>query len=124
MTEANEGGASWYGVRCIFATHEIKPWGPYQLDPGVTSYEERVTIWRATGMEAAIALAEIDAAEYAEALECEYLGLAQCFSFDGEPRQGTEVFSLIRDSKLPPDEYIEAFFETGTEYQTDVADDE
>jgi hypothetical protein len=30
---------------------------------------------------------------------------------------GVEVFSLIRDSDLPPKEYLDQFFDTGTEHQ-------
>lgn len=34
-----------------------------------------------------------------------------------EPGHGAEVFSLLRDSHLEGDEYIQAFFATGSERQ-------
>lgn len=120
MVSAMTDGAtpsSWYAVRCILVAAENKPWGPTDLELGEAAYEERITLWRAASMDAAIALAEADAEEYAEDLESEYAGLAQCYRFDGEPEQGAEVFSLIRRSRLEPDDYIDRFFETGGECQ-------
>jgi len=32
---------------------------------------------------------------------------------------GAEVFSLLRESDLEPDAYLDAFFDTGTERQTE-----
>lgn len=37
------------------------------------------------------------------------------------PRDGAEVFSLMRDSDLEPDDYLDAFFSTGNERQGDVS---
>jgi hypothetical protein len=34
---------------------------------------------------------------------------------DGEPGKGAEVFSLMRESGLPADEYVGRFFATGAE---------
>jgi len=33
----------------------------------------------------------------------------------GHPSSGAEVFSLVRDSELGTDEYLDSFFDTGTE---------
>jgi len=33
------------------------------------------------------------------------------------PDHGSEVFSLLRNSDLQPDEYLNAFFDTGSERQ-------
>ncbi|MEO6082403.1 MAG: hypothetical protein ABIQ18_04785 [Umezawaea sp.] len=46
----------WYSVRCVFqwSGHEGKP------------YEERITLWRARGLEHAVELAEAEAVAYAE----------------------------------------------------------
>lgn len=114
---------SWYGVRCIFADVRNKPWGPHDLEPGEMAYEERVTLWHAKSFKRAIALAEVDAKEYAEILESEYIGLAQAFRFDGKPKQGAEVFSLIRRSSLDVEKYLDRYFDTGTEYQRQTTDD-
>jgi hypothetical protein len=103
-----EGGSnlSWYGVRCIFKWRD-RP-----------EYEERVTVWHATSFEAAIERAEAEAREYGADTELEYLGLAQAFDLKADQiADGSEVFSLIRTSPLAPDEYINRFFDTGSERQ-------
>lgn len=102
----------WYSVRCVFQTPHEEGF----------SYEERVTLWRAGDFDEAIALAEEEASEYAAAVsdetaQTEYVGLAQSYWLSDEPDQGAEVFSLIRDSTLDSDAYLERFFDTGTEHQ-------
>jgi hypothetical protein len=99
----------WFAVRCVFL-HEPQ------------RYEERVTLWLADNAEAAVASAEADAEGYADGLDgCEYLGLAQCFHlFDAEVGSGSEVFSLIRESELPPTRYLDVFFDTGSELQREL----
>jgi hypothetical protein len=101
--------AGWYGVRCVFR------WNSWADSP----YEERITLWRADSLDAAIALAETEAAEYAAEHEFEYVNLAQAYRMDddAEPTSGTEVFSLLRDSDLAPDEYLDTYFSTGSEYE-------
>lgn len=47
----------------------------------------------------------------------EYVGLAQAFHMFDSPVSGREVFSLMQDSELPPEEYIDRFFDTGRERQ-------
>jgi hypothetical protein len=85
--------------------------------PGVAgTYEERITVWRATDLDAAISPAGNDAGEYAaDAADARYLGLAQAYAIADEPSQGVEVYSLMRDSQLPPAAYLDAFFDTGAE---------
>lgn len=105
---------SWFGVRCLFRlTGFARTEGG---DPHV--YEERVTLWQAASLDEAIALAETEAADYADAASGnEYLGLAQANALLDEPIHGAEVFSLLRESPLRPDAYLDAFFDTGTERQ-------
>ena len=47
------------------------------------------------------------------------MGLAQAFHLAGEGSicDGSEIFSLMRDSTQTPDQYIERFFDTGNEHQ-------
>ncbi len=100
----------WYAVRCVFAVKAERR----------TRYEERVTLWRVSSLEGAIKRAEQEAGEYAGDIGAEYLGLAQSFHLAVENRpleSGDEVFSLIRESELPPDDYISRFLDTGTEFQ-------
>jgi hypothetical protein len=107
----------WYSVRCVFQLNEISE--------GDSPYEERITLWQASDFDQAIEQAEAEALDYIEDTEWAYLGLAQCFYLGDEVTQvgtGTEIYSLIRDSDLPPDEYLDAFFDTGTEHQRHVKD--
>lgn len=100
----------WYCVRCVFAFE----------GPGPIRYEERITLWHAETFDDAIAAAEAEAADYAELLDGEYVGLAQAFHLAVEDRavgNGDEVFSLMRESTMDPEEYITRYFATGTELQ-------
>ena len=100
---------SWFGVRCIFK----------HANAGV--YEERITIWRARDFSDAISMAENEATEYVEILgDVSYLGLAQGFSLSEVPGHGAEVFSLMRDSALGEDEYLDTFFTTGSEREGEI----
>ncbi|WP_267420304.1 MULTISPECIES: hypothetical protein [unclassified Curtobacterium] len=98
---------AWFGVRCVFRH-------------GGSTYEERIVIVLAADFDHAIAKAEDDAAEYADDVNAEYVGLAQAFALFDDLGDGSEVFSLMRDSDLTPDEYLTAFFDTGDERQHDA----
>ncbi|OKJ15620.1 hypothetical protein [Kitasatospora sp. CB01950] len=100
---------NWYGVRCVFE------WAA----SGGRSYEERITLWQASSADDAIARAEAEAETYATETGVAYLGLAQSYRLggDGVPGAGAEVFSLLRDSTLEPDAYLDAYFDSRTERQ-------
>lgn len=106
----------WFGVRCVFA------WSGWEGKP----YEERITLWRARSLDHAIELAEHEAEGYAADIGAQYLHLSQAYAITegGEIGSGTEVFSLLRDSDLAPDEYIDAFFETGREHIQESPEDD
>ena len=106
-----DGDEEWFAVRCVL-----------RLDKPNT-YEERITLWRTDTFEEAIALAEAEVENYASNVGDEYLGLAQAYRLAYQPGHGAEIFSLLRDSQLDPDTYIETFFSTGTERQGIVEDD-
>jgi len=101
-------GPQWYTVRCLFGAPRGKGF----------VYEERMTLWCTDSFENAISFAESEAAVYAKANKLEYLELAQVCLLPGHPTSGAEVFSLVRDSELGTDEYLDSFFDTGTERQT------
>jgi hypothetical protein len=106
MTEPKPIDESWFSVRCVLHYRDRD------------AYEERITLWRAANLDEAIARAEGEAREYASDLETpEYTGLAQANQLYDPPGEGAEVFSLIRDSQLPPDQYLNTFFDTGSERQ-------
>jgi hypothetical protein len=99
----------WYAVRCLFQG----------TDGGEASYEERITLWRAASLEDALSRAAAEAVEYAEFAGLTYVtGFDQSYPLaDAPPRDGAEVFSLIRGSSLPPTAYIDRFLATGEERQ-------
>ena len=110
---ADGGEKAWFAVRCVFRMG----WPP---DLEVPHYEERITLWHSSSADEAIARAEAEALEYVDVFEESadtYLGLAQSFHLDDSPGDGAEIFSLIRASELGPDDYQDAFFDTGTERQ-------
>jgi hypothetical protein len=107
---------SWFSVRCIIR------WSEHEGTP----YEERITLWQADSASEAICLAEEEAREYAELLNFEFVECAQLYELGplkGGFADGTEVFSLLRDSNLDPDDYLDRFFDTGHEHQEEVEDD-
>lgn len=116
MTGGKEQAAreDWYTVRCVFQ------WSGWEDRP----FEERITLWRASSVEQAIEYAEAEAVRYAEENGFEYLEFAQAFAMTpGEtPGNGAELFSLLRDSDLSPDDYLTAYFDTGQEHGTDSVD--
>ncbi len=106
MGATKDFASGWFGVRCLFQWKERG------------SYEERITMWRAGSFEEAIRKAEFEAADYAETNDLIYLGLAQGFWVFGERIvDGTEVFSLVRDSDLGVEAYLDTFYDSGAERQ-------
>jgi hypothetical protein len=63
--------------------------------------------------------AEAEAEEYAEFSGATYLsGFAQAYHLAyAPPRDGAEVFSVVRDSSLPPNRYMDRFFSSCQERQ-------
>ena len=78
-------------------------------------YEERITIWKAESIDEALSLAKSEATAYAADGEKD-LGLSQAYELDESvDATGVEVFSLLRESDLEPDDYVRTFFLTGKE---------
>ena len=100
----------WYAVRSLF----------HHPEEGASGYEERITLWQAADLDDALARAAAEADEYAEFAGASYLSdFAQSYPLaDAPPRDGVEVFSLTRSSTLPPQPYVEQFFDTGRERQS------
>jgi hypothetical protein len=104
-----DDGLGWYGVRCVFR------WN----DRGGRPYEERITLWRAASAAQAIELAEREGRDYALDNGFEQVRFAQAYQLSEERiTQGSEVFSLLRDSELGPEKYLDTFFDTGGEHQS------
>ena len=117
-----EEQTSWYAVRSVFRAQTTAEFAPADLADGESAYEERITLWQATSFEEAIARAEEEATEYAEFLNVEHVSeFAQAYHVaDVPPRDGSEIFSLIRYSPLGPEPYVDQFFDTGAERQEHV----
>ena len=100
-----------YSVRCLFR------WESRPNQKAKNLYEERITLWQASSINQAIELAEKEAEEYASD-DMEFLGYSQGFAlFEPITANAIEVFSLLRESDLEPEQYIDAFFDTGTEHE-------
>ena len=100
-----------FSVRCIFR------WEPRTDQTHTYVYEERITLWRASDVDEAINFAEIEAKAYASDAGLEYLKCCQAYAlFDVVEANGVEVFSLLRDSDLEPAQYLDTFFDTGSEH--------
>lgn len=106
----------WYGVSLVYQHNRVSG----------LAYEERILIVRAKSAEAAIEMAEaISGKEYEDesTVRLDYAMTFNIFDCDGPCLPpGTEVFSLIRDSDLTPDEYLNRFHTTGAERSQDIAD--
>lgn len=105
-----------------YSVRSVIRWAPRVDQSKTFIYEERITAWNAESLDAAIELAESEAKAYAEDKNFEALDLFQGYwLFDevGILPQGAEIFSLLRESDLENDTYLDAFFDTGHERQAD-----
>lgn len=118
----------WFSVRHLL----------YAAPPdaeGVASYEERVTVWDADDFDAAYAFARSEAEHHAKAFRAaSVLPLFHVFRLFEDPTStfpgpttaeifslaghGAELFSLMRDSKLDPETFVETFISLGAELET------
>ena len=106
--KVNADGKLWFSARTIYEHDK----------PGDGLFEERIVLIRAADFDEAFRRAEEEAKSYAEAVGGTYTGFASLYELaEEEIGDGAEVFSLMRDSDLPAEEYIEHFFATGNERQ-------
>jgi hypothetical protein len=105
----------WFSVRTVVAR------------PLEGVYEERITLWWRADADAAADAALAASAEYAADQEGSDCGLAQVYEIYGDmvgglraPADGSEIYALVRQSDLPPNEYLDAFFDTGREQQHSI----
>jgi hypothetical protein len=72
-------------------------------------------LWQAESIDHAIELAEAETEAYAADGDA-FLHILQAYAlYDEIPASGVEVFSLLRESNLEPQAYVDAFFDTGAE---------
>ena len=101
----------------VYSVRSIVEFAPRASTKKRHLYEERITLWKAASFSEAIRLAFEEVALYAKE-EIGVLSLSQAFQlYDGVSFEGdsAEVFSLLRESDLEPEEYLTTFFDTGHE---------
>jgi hypothetical protein len=77
---------------------------------------KRVVLISASSPDEALAKAEKEAETYATNTVMTYLGYVNVFEPDRQKiEDGTEVYSLMRESELDGNTYIDKFFDTGAE---------
>ena len=100
----------WYAAKCVFR-HTTLP-----AEGGGFVYEERVVLVHAASVDDAIATAEDEAQSYGND-GIEYLGFLDVYHLTAEALSDrSELYSLMRSSKLSPGEYLNAFYDTGAEH--------
>jgi hypothetical protein len=101
----------WYGAKTLYLVTSNTTETPANL------YEERVIVLKSNSFDDAISEAEKEAANYAaEGSGLKYLRYVNVFKlFDEKIKDKTEVFSLMRESPLTPQEYIDEYYDTGNE---------
>lgn len=99
----------WFGVKTLYSFQGKN------LTPGLNCYEERITIWQANSFEDAIEKASKEAQKYAEGTGI-YLGFCQAFEMYTEPKNGAEVYSIMREDERNIEAYIDGMYDTGKEY--------
>jgi hypothetical protein len=101
----------WFAVRCVFGQV-----GADDAQAGRDwTYEERITLWEASGPEEASSYAEDEARRHADFVDAVYLGSARVYALNGPPGSGSEIYALLRGSELGPDDYVRRFVDTGRE---------
>jgi hypothetical protein len=101
----------WYGAKTLYQVQSNTVESPNKL------YEERVVILKASSLDDAIDEAEKEARQYAsDGSGITFLGYVNVFKLVSEKiKDKTEVFSLMRESRLRANKYIDRYFDTGKE---------
>ncbi len=103
----------WYGVKCIFEHDGLTQ------EAEATLYEERVVILRATNFDDATAQGEAEAQQYCSAIgndSIRYTGFISAYrTADTELTEPMEVYSLMRETTLPREDFITRFYDDGSE---------
>ncbi|HLJ56537.1 MAG TPA: DUF4288 domain-containing protein [Chthonomonadaceae bacterium] len=101
----------WYSVKCLFR---------HENDPAASEghlYEERIIVLRAQSLDDALNMAELEAKSYAgDGGDVQYCNFASAYHIaDDELTERTEVYSLLRQSPLQISEYVDRYYDEGTE---------
>lgn len=101
----------WYSAKTVYRHRLV------QNGVAKTLFEERVVLFRAANFEDAIAKTETEANRYCSAVEnVVYLDFVSVYYLPEETvGDGTEIYSLMRDSDLSDKEYLARFHDGGYE---------
>ena len=103
---------SLFGAKTVYRVQESDPNSNSKKD----LYEERVVVITASSFDDAISKAEIEAESYASETGMRYLEFVNIFKIENNKiEDGTEVYSLMRETELEADAYLNRFFDTGSE---------
>lgn len=121
-----ENTEPWYSVKCIFRHDKLVQNLNLSEEKGKTMYEERIVLFRANSFEEAIALGEAEARQYAERdSTLYYTGFIDAYHlFEREFASGSEVYSLMRQSNRATEEFIDHYYNDGTERTQHVEEQE
>ena len=88
-------------------------------------YEERITLWKSGTWEEAFRLAKEEALSYADDCDAKFIETTDSFHlFEKNPGHGSEVWSLMRDSFLAEETYLNAFCCTNRDRATQFVEPE
>jgi hypothetical protein len=100
------GDSRWYAVRSIWR-HDAP-----SDSANRNTYEERILLFLAFDVQDAIEKSEYESKHY----DGESIGYHMAYEMDDGPLgSGHELFSLMRDSDLPCEDYLNRFHDTGAE---------
>jgi len=102
---------SWYSAKCVFR-HRA-----HVADLHKFVYEERVIVLRADDLNEAVRRAEDEAKQYATSLEgVEFTGFVAAYDTgEDEITDLTEVYSILRDSDLQSDAFLDRYYDDRSE---------
>ena len=105
------------------SAHRLRISQPVAGSRTTGSFEERVVLIYALSEDEAITKAESEAIEHCRGTDSEYTGFVRVFHiFDESIGDKTEIFSIIRDSSLNSKDYLDRFYDTGSECERHVGD--
>src|SRR4051812_4258851 len=111
IERATTDNKSWHSVKCIFQHDGLAD------AENMTVYEERIVLVRARDLDEAIQLGEVEAEEYAASREgVAYIGFISAYRMSGpELKEGTEVYSVMRQSSLTGNDFLDRYYDDGSE---------
>ena len=101
----------WYSVKCVFKHDYLS------RQHGEVVYEERIVVLKASSLDEAIALGEVEANAYAgDKGTVHYTGFISAFHmFERKLANRAEVYSLMRQSNMDTDAFLDHYYDDGSE---------